>query len=148
MTSRLTALLMPLCALLVACGAVGPVTTTTGDAGPSADARRNMPTVAASWCRDNRNESAREMICPTAWDPGDSAYPEVACIDNGTLRTVEECAALRSSDPRRGFFARCDLGRLVQPCPQPLVGTCAARTVSRDFVVSMMDAAYLYDECW
>ena len=148
MTTPATARLLALCALLTACGATGPVTTTTGDAGPQADARRYAPMVAAAWCRDNRAVTEREMICPTDWNPSASAYPEVACIDNGALRTVEECAALRPTDPRRSFFARSDLGRLVQPCPQPLVGTCVARTVSRDFVLSMMDAAYLYDECW
>jgi len=151
MTTPRLARLLPLCALLGAllgaCGTSPPSVSVTGDAG-TADVPSFVPNFSAAWCRGSADIIGREMTCPTDWPSTTTMYPEIGCIDGGALRTIEQCTMVSADDRRRAFFARCDVARIVQPCPQRIVGACVMRTVSAQYVRELMDAAYFYGQCW
>jgi len=155
MTSRLTALLMPLCALLVACG--DAVSTTP--AGNSAAAQDGGAGAGAAWCGRHPEAAQIELSCPAAWPPAraTTTVPSIACHAAdavGQMDTLESCVitTIGFTPAQRALLATCDMRAFpLQPCaPQiaPDGGACVTHVVSAGYARAVALEVVRTGRCW
>ena len=155
MTMLRAALLIPLCALLTACGDAGGMTP-AGDGGAAQDGAAG---AGAAWCGRHPEAVSITVTCPLVWPPAGrtTAVPSVGCNAVGApnnLDTLESCIdpGIGWTPAQSALLASCDPRTFPpQPCAPTVAadgGVCVTSVTSAAYVRAVALEVIRTGRCW